>query len=208
MEFVARRERTDSAGLRVIEAADIVGISAVDTPAYPGSGIEARKRASHSLLRAVIPYGKALACKCHRGSCNRVRFERGTWASTLADPGAEILAVAGSYARALASRSKGTLKIEDGRDGLAVAVELADTEAARDLAAMAAAVPLVVRPFFADPEFEEDEDGGLATYTGAVLRALIVGPTDQSEGWPEAEIGDASGGPLAPKPAQRRRVWL
>ena len=204
IEFHATQERQDGS-LRVVERADLVGLAVVDRPAYLSSTVTARRRPEGRAagISATIPYDTTLDCKCHRGACDRVRFEAGAFEL---DIGAEVLAVIGDYARAVASRSRGTLKLTDTPGGLQVAIpELPDTEAVRDLLALGGAVPLVVRPFWraGDAEFEEAGEGAaaVATYRRAPLRAVIIGATDQGGGWPEAAIdGDA--------PPRRRRLWL
>jgi len=51
IEFVPRAER-DDAGVRVIEAADLVGMAVVDKPAYPASALSARGAAFGTALLA------------------------------------------------------------------------------------------------------------------------------------------------------------
>ena len=209
IEFSAQDERLEEGDLRIVERAKLSAIGVVDRPQYETSTVQARRRRrGRSFFKARVPYGKSLDCRCHTGTCNRVQFEPETFAETLADPEAEILAIVGEYSGAIASRRRGSLVLNSTRAGLEITIrEAARTDAARDLAEMAKVVPIYARPVFADPlEFTESGAGeaAVATYTKARLRAILIGPTDADGGWTPAEVG--------PSPARRRhkrrRVWL
>ena len=119
IEFFAREERRE-AGVRVIERADLVGLSLVDEGAYRGATAEVRR----ALLEARAPsatigtgregYGNAWArahiaadkrpksCKCLPGEskCRRVRFKPGAFDRTVREVEAgrhDVIAHTGSY---------------------------------------------------------------------------------------------------------------
>ena len=209
IEFSAQAERLEEVDLRIVERAKLSAISVVDRPQYETSTVQARRRGG-SFLKARVPYGKSLDCRCHSGQCNKVQFEPETFAETLADPENEVLAIVGEYSGAIASRRRGSMILKSTRDGLEITIlEAARTDAARDLAEMAKVVPIYARPVFADPlEFTESGagDAAIATYRKARLRAILIGPTDADSGWTPAEIGNPPPARRAQK--RRRQVWL
>ena len=69
-------------------------------------------------LTALIPKGPELACECQTGECKKVVFADGAFSKVLADANKEILAVRGEYKDVLASRRRGSLELEDTKDGL------------------------------------------------------------------------------------------
>ena len=205
IEFYANfRESQDMNGVRVLSRAVLTTISAVDDPAYSGSEIEARQLRG-SFLRARVPWGKTLGCECHRGNCKRVKFSEGSFDETLDDEESEVLAIIGNYRGAIASRKRGSLVLKSTSRGLEIDLkDTANTDAARSLAEQAKTMPIYARPVFAEPS-EFVETGDIATYKKARLRAILLGPTDVSEGWTPIEIG--------PPPPRRRhrkvgRLWL
>ena len=64
-----------------------------------------------------------------------------------------------------------------------------------------------MRPVFNEAVFEERLVDGVLTafYSSANLRAVLLGPTDASEGWPVVLIDRATEGRQA---EERRRIWL
>ena len=209
VEFRAVAERIEG-GVRVIERAVLSAIGIVDTPAYPASEVEARRRKGsvpNPWLRAQWAARKAGACDCQGPDVNEVMFEAGAWADTLASD-REVLAVAGDYSKAVASRARGTLVLSEGDNG-ALRIELTreagETPAGRDLAATARAVPITARPILDNDESTFTDEGGVRTFTKAHLRAVLLKPSDRPDGWEPAEIdGDAEPAPRA----RRRRIWL
>ena len=85
IEFSAQAERLEEGDLRIVERAKLSAIGVVDRPQYETSTVQARRRGG-SFLKAGVPYGKSLDCRCHSGQCNKVQFEPETFAETLADP--------------------------------------------------------------------------------------------------------------------------
>ena len=77
MEFEALRERTEqtglSGGVRVLEAIRILGAGLVDRPAYPASGVEARRKLGGYGTRIV--YGNESDCSCAGADCDTVSVE-------------------------------------------------------------------------------------------------------------------------------------
>ena len=201
IEFSAQAERLEEGDLadsRAGQTQSAIGV--VDRPQCSTSTVQARRRGG-SFLKAGVPYGKSLDCRCHSGQCNKVQFEPETFAETLADPENEVLAIVGEYSGAIASRRRGSMILKSTRDGLEITIlEAARTDAARDLAEMAKVVPIYARPVFADPlEFTESGagDAAIATYRKARLRAILIGPTD-------ADGRLDPGGCWNPPPSRRR----
>ena len=140
IEFSSQAERLEEVDLRIVERAKLSAISVVDRPQYQDSTVQARRRGG-SFLKARVPYAKNLDCRCHTGTCNRVKFEPDTFAETLADPENEVLAIVGEYSGAIASRRRGSLVLRSTTTGLEIEIRnVARTDAARDLAAMSKTV--------------------------------------------------------------------
>lgn len=209
IEFRPIAERIE-AGVRVIERAVLSAIGIVDTPANPASEVEARRRKGsvpNPWLRAMWRARKVGACDCQGPDVTGVTFEPGAWADTLASD-REVLAVAGDYSKAVASRSRGTLLLsarDDGGLAIALTREAGETPAGRDLAATAKAVPITARPILDNNESTFTDAEGLRTFAKAHLRAVLLKPSDRPDGWEPAEID--GGGERALR-AGRLRVWL
>ena len=78
VEFRAKRERQEAAPLhgrsvRVIEAADLLGAGLVDMPAYPDSGVEARRRIGG--VSGGFRTGTKLDCRCAVQDCTSALIE-------------------------------------------------------------------------------------------------------------------------------------
>ena len=202
IEFHAKGERRES-GIRIVERADLVGVGLVGNPSYQNSTVEVRARGA----RGSIPFNKKLACECHDGSCNNVDIR-----DVELPKDRDVIAVAGSYQRAIGSVARGSLKLEKTVDGLAVELtaEALATPAGRELVEMAGAVPIYARPIYRQAASTYTETGDVARYDRMSLKAILVGATDHNAGWPELEFGeqrrDAKPGPVT-KPKGARR-WL
>ena len=204
IEFEALRESQEN-GTRVVTLAKLFAVAVVDSGAYPASTVEARQR-RRPYLQAQVPFSKSLQCRCHRGTCDKVRFLPGSFAESIDGEGPEVLAIAGQYADALASRRRGTLILSEAETGLLVTIPTAaDTTAAADLAAQSRTTRILARPVF-DPELSEFKEIGsgrdaYAEYSKVSLRAILLGPTSSDEGWPAAEFGSVRA------PRRRSRLW-
>ena len=199
VEFRAVRESRDG-DLRVVHDAVLSGIGIVRAPSYGDSHVEARAKAG--TVRGRIPYGKRLECRCHRssGNCSAVSFRRGAFDDAMDDE--KMIAVAKDYAAPLASARRKTLRFRETDDGLEIEMDLPDTQAARDLIAVSDNVPLIVRPLFDQDASDFAEAGGVASYGKVAVRAVLIGATDASAGWPEAAVAAVG------KAKRRRGVWL
>ena len=82
-------------------------------------------------------------------------------------------------------------------------IDLPDTGTAADIINVSHGVPLIVRPLFDQHLSTFTESAEVAVYKHVSVRAVLVGVTDASEGWPEAKVEGA------PRPRRRRaRLWL
>ena len=206
LEFLAISARQED-GVRVISKAELSGVAVVDRPAYLDSEVvarnEDRQARSRGRVRGRIPYRAELQCECQRGSgdCGNVSFESTAFDDAMTDD--RLIVFAKDYAAPLASRRRETLRLTQGADGLDVEFDLPDTQAARDLIASNRNVPLIIRPLFekADSKFVNDVQSGVSTYSSVAVRALLIGSTDASKGWPPSEI-------IGPPRRRRHQIWF
>ena len=209
VEFVSLRERYVT-GVRVIEQAALPRLSVVDSGSYPGTGVQARyaeQRRRIGRVRGRIPKGRNLSCGCHRGTCSMVNFSKHSFKRSLADPNREVLAIKGEYTNAIASRRRGTMQIDDLDDELEITVNIFDTQPGRDLLEQIIATRVLIRPYFDQARSRFTERNSVAKYDELWLRALIIGASDEDEGWPAVELLDDDAPKVAP-PRRRARLWL
>ena len=106
VEFVAREETRNSAGVRIIADAHLDGIGLVDMASYQ-SRVELRAKMKGAYFSATIPSGEEMACRCQGPSCDRVMFEARSF-----DLGESTLAVGGGgFSNVLGSLKRETLWI-------------------------------------------------------------------------------------------------
>ena len=209
IEFRAEKESRHG-NVRVIEEARLSGVGLVQSPSYPDSRVETRAAGT---ISSTIPYGSDLACECYgRGQSGEAG--KGMTATIRLEPGSLILpdsliAVWKNFGAPLASTDKGTLRVTEGRKGLGIEMDLPDTTWGDDILGASEGVPIVIRPMFDASEVEASEsfkagyegaDKAIANLRKVPVRALLVGPTPNGEGWPEAKI--------TPRPANRRERYL
>ncbi len=206
IEFNPVVERMEG-DLRIVSRAKLNAVAVVDTGAYPESSVEARRRrmggVPNPFLKAMWKARKAGACDCQGPACDTVIFEPGAWTETV-NSDREVLAVAGDYSKAVASRRRGTLVLSETDDGdldIALTKEAGQTPAGRDLAELHGAVPITPRPILDNDLSEFSDKDGVRTFTKAHLRAVLLKPTERDEGWEPAQIAEK-------QQAKRRRLFL
>ena len=225
IEFHATEERMDG-NVRVIEQARLSGVSVVDSGAYPGSTVEARRRGGRrgsrggrlASYRGRIPADRELDCQCAAGDCDKVVIESGALDSAIPKAKqADVLGVLGDYKSPLASKQRKGLRFWRGKDGsLEYAIDIPDTEAGRRFMEQQANFPMIGRPIVNRDRSTIVQDGTIERVKQADLRAISITVTDASRGWPALvplkagdpgfDIDDV---PDNPGPARRRaRVWL
>ena len=201
VEFLPIAERTEGT-TRVIERATLAAIGLVDTGAYPGSTVEARRRKRGKTMTADIPADRDVECRCAGAACKFARYSAELMQAEFdrAFAKARLILFMENYGQPLASAARGTLR----RTGpLSIAADLPEGPAGDALAAANEAVGLVVRPFVDPATAVIEETGEVAVYREFELRALVATATDARDGWEPVEIADVGEAPKA-----RRRVWL
>ena len=216
IEFHAKAERRE-AGVRVVERAELTGLALVDRGAYPKATAEIRKRSGRR-LRSSIPYDRELACACIQregagsgGTCVPLaKFSKAAgdeMASMMARAESGILAVAGNYRRPLASVSRGTLRGKSTDNGLEIEVDLPAGAIADEIVVAHETAGLIARPLI-DPTRSEFTDTARGReYSRPHLRAIIIGASDDKQGWPDVQIDDVLDAPI-PTAQKRARLWL
>ena len=223
VEFRATDERRES-GIRVVRRAELSGVGLVAAPSYEQSAVEVRARSGRT-LRASIPSGKNLACRCSGIQCKFARFQKETlqkmldetwgefekWAATQAGRRPpEVVAGFGSFDMPLASISSGTLRGRMRGDDLEVDIDVPEGAAGAAATAAHDAAGVIVRPYIDADAAESVMEGETRVYTRAPLRGVLVSATDQREGWPRVQVIptpnlDDTASRASPR---RRRAWL
>ena len=206
VEFDSLQERQEGA-IRVVERAALAGIGLVRIPSYQGSTVEVRQGGSVTW----IPTGTVVSCQCHTGECDDIEIEE-----IVQQEMRDLIAVAGDYKRGIASVKRGTMTLTKRPDGLQVELAPAalETPAGRELVAMSASVPIYARPIFDQALSEVVERDGVAYYKRMVMKAVLIGTTDNAMGWPEMVFPGTRSAIVRPAPepeparARRTRRWL
>ena len=211
IEFHATQESRDGE-IRIVEKADFAGIGLVASPSYPNSRVETRAAGT---LSTSIPYDSPLACECYgrgqsgeagKGMTATVEFEEGSF--ELPD---DLVAIWKNFAAPLASTRKGTLRIGQGRGGLSIELDIPSTTWGEDIVTASAGVEIYARPLFDASEIEASEfvrDGqNIARISRVPVRAILVGPTPNSRGWPEVDITPSEDRKI-PFSRRDRYAWL
>ena len=220
VEFKATRERRDGE-IRIIEQAVLSGIGIVKAPSYQQSQVEARRRSGRTLT-ARIPANKNLACSCAGVGCKFARYSQElldeVMDKTFKQFERDAVATFGSYAKPLASASKGTMRGKSVKGGAEIEIDIPDSAAGVEMMAAHEDAGVIARPFL-DQEtvvgnaipLEGLNAGNAMAYTAGDLRAIIVSATDQREGWPPPvivatleELAEAH----APREIRRFPSWL
>ena len=210
IEFNSLAQRMDG-GIRVIERAELTGLALVDRGAYPGSTVEIRARGGRGgrlgTFRGSVPTRKRLSCRCAPGNCTEALFDDGAFDGV---PGKdEVLAVVGDYANAIASKRRGGVRFWKGRDGsLEYAIDVPNTERGKALMETFETVPMIARPVIDADASQVAVAEGLATYQRAEVRAMTIGATDASEGWPALRRRRGEDDDLPRGESRRARLWL
>ena len=213
VEFRAVKERRDG-DVRVIEDAVLPGIAIVKAPSYGGSRVEARRRSGRT-MRATIPAGRSVECRCSGAECKFAKMAaegmQEAFNSAFQQFEREVIAGLGSYDAPLASVSAGTLRgrILGNGDG-EVEIDLPDDSVGAATVAAHEAAGVIVRPHIDRTAAESTVEGETRIYTRMPIRAFLVSATDAREGWPAPELV-ATAGELAHASApreRRRRLWL
>ena len=191
VEFRAVRERRDG-DLRVIEEAVLSGIAIVRSPSYSNARVEARRRSGRT-MRARIPVGRKLECRCAGAACKFARVTgaalRDEFELAFGQARKEIIAGFNSYDMPIASRSSGTLRgrVLANGDG-EVEIDLPDDAVGAAVLAAHSSAGVIVRPHIDARAAESAEEGDTLIYRKAPIRAFLVSATDAREGWPVPEL--------------------
>ena len=183
-----------------------------------------RRRATEEARRLRRQAGQEEARFRKAEEAERKRWQRADEKATQAEAAADrdVLAVAGQYNQGLGSTSRGSLRLRpDGDGGLNFFVDIRDTERGRGLLETVSSTDVFGRPYLDQGASIFSINGQTAVYRGAILSALVLGPSDQNRGWEplreidpdeeEEETDPTAEGRhiiIPPHVEQRRRLWL
>ena len=183
--FHARAEHHE-AGVRVVERAELVEVSLVDEGAYPSSRAEVRARGARGgrlgTIRGSIPTGKRVSCRCSPGDCMEAVFEDGALQGAVEKE--ELLAISNQFADVVASKRRGGVRVWMNDDGaLEYAIDIPNTDRGKGLVDSMKAADIYGRPVLDRELSEVVVEGTVARYQRAEVRAILLNPTDASDGW-------------------------
>lgn len=182
VEFHALRERTTRGGVREVLRAFVPDAALVANPEYDTTAAEVRRRLGG--VKARVPTGKAVDCRCGPADCETATIDPG--GLEIPDDAPAFL---GDFKQPLAAA---TSEVRDGV--VTVAAEVRDTSWGRDLVE-AGTDHLIVRPYPDPMKSEWEVRGTDRLFTRLSVAAWIFSWTDQTGGFEEAEL-------------ERRRLWL
>ena len=200
-EFFSRAERR-TAGVRILEAADLPAFGLVDRASY-ATPLELRA-IEGAWLAATIPTGHRCSCECAGRECDAVIFDPGSL-DELVDGTADVVAHTGKLdpGSILGSKAAGSLLVRRTAAGVVVALTEPATPAAAAVRAAGAVSAIHARPLVDLEASASTVADRVRTYTAAAVSAILVktAPPGRREGWEPAVIEGAD-------PEARRRLWL
>ena len=220
VEFQAVKDRREG-NIRVIEQAVLTGIGIVKAPSYTQSQVEARGRSGRTML-ASIPADVDMSCECAGVECSFVRYTQELldelMIKTFEQFEREAIATYGSYAKPLASASKGTMRGKSVEGGAEIEIDIPNSAAGTEVLAAHEDAGVIARPFLDQSTTkgiviprEGVNAGNTMAYTAGSLRAIIISSTDAREGWPEPRLIATPDDELAHAHANRNKrlpIWL
>ena len=163
--------------------------------------------ASHTIPPLACEcYGRGQSGEAGKGMTATVEFEEGSF--ELPD---DLVAIWKSFGAPLASTRKGTLRIGSGVRGLSIELDIPSTSWGDDIVTASAGVEIYARPLFDASEIEASEivrnGETIARLSRVPVRAILVGPTPNSRGWPEVDITPSEDRQI-PFSRRERYAWL
>ena len=198
VEFRSLTEHREN-GVRIVEKAELPAIGLVDSGSYRTS-VELRQAFGDAWLTADIRFGKRMQCECQGPTCTDVEFAPGAFQDLI--DRRDVLAVGGGgFANVLGSTRRGTLLVDQTKQGLRVGLTNSQTDTARRVVEAGGVADIFVRPLIDIEQSEYTDEGTTRIFTLAITRALLIKPTVNSKGHQAAKIRGAP-------QHRRRRLWL
>ena len=167
--------------LREVRSAVLTGVALVDSAAYPGATVQLRRGGRY---RSRISSRRRLPCKCVGPSCKSVRYRPGSFKGAVDGDDEVLLLVGQGFSSAIASKRRGSLLLSESTDGDLVAdFELPPTPATDDLVERSLSTDIVMRPIVDDDNSDFTDIGDVREYASVKLRALLLRPTEDPDGW-------------------------
>ena len=166
------------ASVREVRAARLAGLSVVDAPAYPASGIEARR--GFGGFRTEMKPRRRMDCKCADGDASEVEFGPDAFRGV---EGLDVTAIARGAESVIASTATGSLTLRRAAGGaLAVSLSPIDTEAGRRTRELLdAGQPVFARPIWTTDQSEFEVRDGVAYVSRAWFQYLLVRPVPEGD---------------------------